>query len=1325
MPNIPETTIRQIAQERGVSFEDLKKSLLKKGATITTELPPVKAGVLLETFPTARIPKPPKGPTDVTTIPGSARHVTAQDRLLLQYEKESLIPKQQRIFEERKKEALLAQEFEQKLQQSGNLSKFGYSTGMWPLWEIFSKNQTGLKYSANHPVGATLSTLLSPFTAMSRGISSMTSLFVTPFKEDVDREVIRLKNLPPPELRNYLSNRVSTGTREQQIRELAEANLRTEQARKSMLGEQAGSTLVAGYLGSKGLPPGIATAAATGFALAEDIPYWLSLPPYTQLFAAGTRLVGKGLRPLAQVGVGLAKKFPLIDDIGRFLEMPVGEVANMGFRSIGRTQTTGLSGLTRNRLASRLDDVIINQKEEISREFQRALRREDWALADFITRELDGLGGIPEKKLASLALRTQTSIGMLDDKIVQQGARGLRVPPMFTTVPKTPTSLTAAEALLKRKQIDDLNRVIPMVRGKGKQALMRKRSRLENQLDNARVDILNQPYTPDPIPADPILRQGADDLAQANRQFNLTRGAPPSADPLTGFAHREITKSEMENIISRSKITLPRTEMNKFQNFINKAYKEFGSPYVIMPDDMWRPMKWAEERSSQMTQGMFREFKEAVGREAAEFMSMEGGRLSQSGVKLQRMAEYMRRKKLPRIIDDSLRLQFQLTDDEIRAFNFVQSKYKYFREMINRQYPGILPQELDELVYSTRLMPSWQFMEMTKSELTGLEGQLKVAKTLREREEIGKLVNQLRRMEERYNKTGIVEYRALPKSVKANFLEQRLLPEPLLEMNAIDNFFYYGRIASRKIFEEPVLKHISRSLPNVKDPAMRKYIAQVATNWGGFASADTAFVNMSKGLVQASNFFFLTSPHQFFMNASQIANTAVDVGPFWTTKAAMHVAARSDDFVAAWARSMYKNDVEGIIKGFAGKPAITPIMKIIHPIQLAEPGLRMNAYYAAYLKAQDQFTGKMNTRAAKFVKTVTDRGFKPEEAFAMWGDRALERNQFIYGKLGLGRIQQTTFGRPAFLYTSYTIKELELLKHWAKTNPEKLIVYGLLTLGGKEFARTLGVDMGNYIGLGIDERKLVQTFIDLNNPMPDKSEGALKDSLVQRLADSGAQIMEGGAGLFPGRLMAGTGFLTNLYRNQRLMPIGLDRLLSATAALNEGRQDFPVVEITDEDRRKMLEKGNMGKEFTKAGFPWRRIRSFNVALRPKTQTPEERAVKAPLEQIFTPRELMIRTMLGRPINMKQQRDEFLLDKRMRRTRAESLSMFKRSLLTGNKGTTRLWMTKYMAAGGRPQDLNRAIMEMAIAGQVPRSTRDWVLRTISEQNKEVRKFMRLP
>jgi hypothetical protein len=91
----------------------------------------------------------------------------------------------------------------------------------------------------------------------------------------------------------------------------------------------------------------------------------------------------------------------------------------------------------------------------------------------------------------------------------------------------------------------------------------------------------------------------------------------------------------------------------------------------------------------------------------------------------------------------------------------------------------------------------------------------------------------------------------------------------------------------------------------------------------------------------------------------------------------------------------------------------------------------------------------------------------------------VHKTQFQYGKMGMPKLLRTPVGKVGLQFSSYPIKQAEFLYKLAKEDPKKLLVWIGGTVGANyTLQETLGIDLSNALGFGINTGEAIQTLRD-------------------------------------------------------------------------------------------------------------------------------------------------------------------------------------------------------------------------------------------------------
>jgi hypothetical protein len=142
-------------------------------------------------------------------------------------------------------------------------------------------------------------------------------------------------------------------------------------------------------------------------------------------------------------------------------------------------------------------------------------------------------------------------------------------------------------------------------------------------------------------------------------------------------------------------------------------------------------------------------------------------------------------------------------------------------------------------------------------------------------------------------------------------------------------------------------------------------------------------------------------------------------------------------------------------------------------------------------------------------------------------------------------------GAIAGQFTTFSVKQTELLANWIKENPKKFIAYVLASGGMVEGSRQLGIDISNAIGIGVDHKELFDALQHLSKGEASASWIHVKLG-IPRIP--GTDIGRSGAGIAPSGVMP----LINTVRQtlsgewDKLIPVAVRRAQQSIKALMEG-----------------------------------------------------------------------------------------------------------------------------------------------------------------------------
>ncbi len=676
-----------------------------------------------------------------------------------------------------------------------------------------------------------------------------------------------------------------------------------------------------------------------------------------------------------------------------------------------------------------------------------------------------------------------------------------------------------------------------------------------------------------------------------------TRAIPP--------APSELTPQEIEFL---KKPTVPLRETKKAGRLapvragVKGVMEEFASPYTVLSKDpsgkglqLWRMTDQADRQAAVEARQFVQEFQQNIKFKIGSEESKTVGRLLDTYETFEEIPEEVRRGLSP---------QLQ------KAFQWARGRWNQFADTLMQK--GHLHPDKKIRTYLYRVFPKDQLRTAWGEEVDIINSLL--ARVEEGSKRAGLLKSRLSRLEgaiDTYDKTGTVLYDVLPKHIDVPFLKPRRGREGY-SLDMVDAMLKYHYYYTKKIFKEPVLKQAQALMSGMERdqiPYARWYLrrwAELEKEWRG-RPLERALTTLEYLKDMGFNF------RSAITNATQHLNTIVEIGPRWTARGAQH--AFTDEGRRIWDASGHAIDVPGlywgqISKGFRG--AQNYVSWVFNQVEL---GNRKVAYLGGYLKA---------IRA----------GRTPEQA-TIYADRVLRRTQFLYGPTGMPRAFSRPGGALGLQFTTFTIKELELLSSWARHHPQKLLAYSMLAYGGQESLKQyFGIDLSSALGLGIDMRQMTQALYHLGAGEPEAARIHFRLGLPRTPFTSTGL---GGGGIFPSGLAPAISTMKNVVglgydlaltgridpeRLLRLEPVQLKRFREAGTAITEG------VIATPERRR-------------------------GVTLPPRVGYPI-RGAKGELRAVETPYELGVRTFIGRPYVETRGTEEVMKEKVTEDVRREKM-----------------------------------------------------------------------
>jgi hypothetical protein len=303
-----------------------------------------------------------------------------------------------------------------------------------------------------------------------------------------------------------------------------------------------------------------------------------------------------------------------------------------------------------------------------------------------------------------------------------------------------------------------------------------------------------------------------------------------------------------------------------------------------------------------------------------------------------------------------------------------------------------------------------------------------------------------------------ISWKQLPSNIFFKFFAQRKGKEGY-SFDAVKAYGTYLTGIARKIYTEPALKIMGEEYKNLS-PDMKKYADEYIRSFAGQTEkgAWNDFANAVTSLQWIRTIGL--NPRTALQNYSQRINTIIETGPVYSSKG--YKMAWTPEGKALFDKTGIAEEIPQVLyEGGEGKyetvRRITGFM-----FNKMEVGNREHGFLSGYLKAKE----KLGMNEAEAIK---------------YGIDIAHRTQFRYGRVGMPLGLRTPTGRLALQFSSFSIKQLELLNYWARTDPMKAISYIALSSGiAYTLEEFLNTDMSNSLGIGITWGEALNAVKDLS-----------------------------------------------------------------------------------------------------------------------------------------------------------------------------------------------------------------------------------------------------
>ena len=381
-----------------------------------------------------------------------------------------------------------------------------------------------------------------------------------------------------------------------------------------------------------------------------------------------------------------------------------------------------------------------------------------------------------------------------------------------------------------------------------------------------------------------------------------------------------------------------------------------------------------------------------------------------------------------------------------------------------------------------------------------------------------------------FERTGTLLYDVLPKSLNIPFLNPRK-GAPGYSLDAVRAYNAWLKYYSKKLYVEPVLK-VGQEAMKSMSPEFRQYTKEYLRRYADL-DKDWALAPFERALTSLEYLKDLGwNSRSALVNATQHLNTLVELGP--KGPAYMMRALRfsqTPEGKVLWNESGHAAEVPELRWGLMEKHIESGLRSAFWLFDKVELGNRKLAYLSGYLKAISE--GQSIEVAKKL------------------GDEVIRKTQFLYGKVGAPMLMTRPGGRVGMQFTTFTIKQLELMSNWARKNPLKLAAFITIASATQDGLSRVGIDMSNALGMGVDIGELTEAMGHLGRGEGRAAWVSVKAGLPQIPF---TPFVGGGSGILPSGIAPAINTVSNLLQGkwERALPVVGERGWTAGRALAEG-----------------------------------------------------------------------------------------------------------------------------------------------------------------------------
>lgn len=304
----------------------------------------------------------------------------------------------------------------------------------------------------------------------------------------------------------------------------------------------------------------------------------------------------------------------------------------------------------------------------------------------------------------------------------------------------------------------------------------------------------------------------------------------------------------------------------------------------------------------------------------------------------------------------------------------------------------------------------------------------------------------------------LVTYEALPENVRMRYFEPRT-GKTGYSFDAIQAYHSYLTGMARKVYDEPFLRYLKQVFPDIaaENKDYMKWFARDYMGWNN-EKLDPLW-----GAIRSFEWTRTLglNPRSAIVNLTQQLNTVVEAGATASAKAWKKMF--TPEGQRLWEESGLAGEVSEVLMAPQGHGKVLDALEKIR---------RISGFF--FTKAET-----LNRKHA-YLAGLEKYAQLPEAERKLKAIDVLHKTQFRYGRVGTPQAMRHGAASVALQFSSYPVKQFELLWHWARTDPKKAIAFLAAAEGGRlGLQEFLNTDLSNQLGFGIDYGEAIKAFASM------------------------------------------------------------------------------------------------------------------------------------------------------------------------------------------------------------------------------------------------------